>query len=149
MRHVSEAIGQGGRLGSIESLSGSYQHEVRIPGVKRTGVTPEELLAGAWAACFGMVFIELARAAGLDATDVRHKASVVLEADRGEYTITEATLEVLVPDIEPPTVARLIDDAHRRCPVSKLLTGGVASVDVRAAAGPLSATPEPTNEEMR
>lgn len=131
MRHVSRAVGKGGRMGTIESASGSYQHDVTLPGMDRAGVTPEELIAGAWVACFGATFIEIAEARHIDATAVEYEASIVLEADSDEYTITEALLEVLAADIERPTLERLIATSHKHCPVSKLLAGGATSVQVR------------------
>ncbi len=139
MRHVSEAVGRGGRLGTIEALSGSYEHDVRIPGMKAKGVTPEELLAGAWVACFGMTFIEAARRRDIDATDVEYKAAVVLEASNGEYTITEARLDVDAPDIDPGVRDALIEHTHLHCPVSKLLRAGVAALHVASGSAAVEA----------
>jgi osmotically inducible protein OsmC len=133
MRHVSKATGRGGRVGTIESVSGSYQHDVTLPGMKRPGVIPEELIAGAWVACFGATFIEIAEAREIDATAVEYEASIVLESDKDEYTITEASLEVIGADIGRSKLERLIATSHAHCPVSKLLTGGAASVQVRVS----------------
>jgi organic hydroperoxide reductase OsmC/OhrA len=125
-------VGSGGRLGTIESVSGSYRHDVTLPGMKRAGVIPEELIAGAWVACFGATFIEIAEARKIDATEVEYEASVVLESEQAEYTITEAWLEVMADGIERSALERLIETTHAHCPVSKLLTAGAASVEVRA-----------------
>jgi organic hydroperoxide reductase OsmC/OhrA len=108
---------------------------VRLPGVKRTGVTPEELIAGAWVACFGATFIEEAGAREIQAAEVQYKASVVLEAAGGDYTITEANLQIDAPTIEPAALGDLIEQTHAKCPVSKLLTGGVANVAISPGAG--------------
>jgi organic hydroperoxide reductase OsmC/OhrA len=132
MRHVSKAVGTGGRMGTIASESGSYRHDVTLPGEKRNGVIPEELIAGAWVACFGATFIEIAEARRIDATEVAYEASVVLESSGTEYTITEAWLEVMAGDIERSKLERLIETTHQHCPVSKLLTAGARSVEVRA-----------------
>ena len=135
MKHVSEAVGRGGRLGTIKSLSGSYEHEVRIPGMKAAGVTPEELIAGAWVACFGMTFIDAARAYDIEATGVHYHGSVVLDARNGDYTITDATMEVDAPDIDEAVLGELIETTHARCPVSKLLAGGVPAIAARRSNG--------------
>ncbi|MBS1888536.1 MAG: OsmC family protein [Actinobacteria bacterium] len=134
MKHVSEAVGSGGRLGRVRSTSGSYDHEVRIPGVKADGVTPEEMIAGAWVACFGMTFIDAARAADTDATEVEYSAQVTIEAANGIYTITEATLTIDAPELDPGLVDELAVRTHQVCPVSKVLTEGVAKVEIVNAA---------------
>ena len=133
MGTVSRAFGRGGRTGTIESESGSYRHDVTLPGPGRLGVTPEELIAGAWIACFGATFIEIAEARKIDASDVEYEATICLEEEKGEYTITEASLEVITDMIEQARLDRLIDIAHKHCPVSKLLAGGSAAVRVRGA----------------
>lgn len=125
MRHVSEAIGTGGRLGTVEAVPPSYKHALRIPGLKGDGVTPEEMIAGAWVACFGMTFIDRARQRDVDASEARYRARVTLESEQDNYTITEASLEVSAPDIEPEALDELIRESHSRCPVSKLLSGAV------------------------
>lgn len=130
MKQVSEAIGHGGRLGKIQSVSGSYDHDVRIPGMKTNGVTPEEFLAGAWVACFGMTFMEAARSRDIDATDTQYKASVSLESSDDGYTITEASLKVDALGIDEAVQNELIEYTHTHCPVSKLLTAGIATLNV-------------------
>lgn len=134
MKHVSEAVGSGGRLGRVRSTSGSYDHEVRIPGMKTDGVTPEEMIAGAWVACFGMTFIDAARGAEVDATEVEYSAQVTLEAANGTYTITKATLTIDAPALDPDLVDELAERTHQVCPVSKVLTEGVAKVEIYNAA---------------
>lgn len=134
MKHVSEAVGSGGRLGRVRSTSGSYDHEVRIPGMKAEGVTPEEMIAGAWVACFGMTFIDAARSAEVDATAVEYHGKVTLEAAKGTYTITEATLTIDAPELDPDLVDELAERTHQVCPVSKVLTEGVAKVEIYNAA---------------
>jgi len=101
--------------------------------MKREGVIPEELIAGAWVACFGATFIEIAEARKHEVSTVSYEASVVLEAEKDVYTITEATLDVFAPDIERGALIQLIESSHKHCPVSKLLVSGAAkSVEVRA-----------------
>lgn len=134
MKHVSEAVGSGGRLGRVKSTSGSYDHEVRIPGMKADGVTPEEMIAGAWVACFGMTFIDAARSAEVDATEVEYSAQVTLEAANGTYTITKATLTIDAPALDSDLVDELAERTHQVCPVSKVLTEGVAKVEIYNAA---------------
>lgn len=122
---VGEAVGRGGRLGHVRSGSGSYDHEVRLPGVKSEGVTPEEFLAGAWVACFGMTFIGRARSRGIDATEYEFSASVSLESSDGNYTIVEAAMTVEGGPIESDTLAALIAESDLNCPVSKVFQTGI------------------------
>ncbi|MEZ5075930.1 MAG: OsmC family protein [Solirubrobacterales bacterium] len=118
----------------MKSLSGSYDHDVRIPGMKAEGVTPEEMIAGAWVACFGMTFIDAARKAGVDASEVEYRARVVLESSDGTYTITEAALTIDAPDLVASLVDDLAERTHQVCPVSKVLSEGVAQIDIVNAA---------------
>ena len=132
---VGEAVGRGGRLGQVRSVSGSYDHEVRIPGQKSEGVTPEEFLAGAWAACFGMTLIGRARGKGLDASAAEFSASVALESANGTYTIVEATMAVECDSIEPEALAALIAESDVHCPVSKVFQTGIPKRVVESKAG--------------
>jgi len=70
------AIGVGGRDGRVMADSGAFELPVHLPGIKGEGTTPEELIAAAWASCYGSSFHFIASQLGLDARDARFHASV-------------------------------------------------------------------------
>ena len=132
---VSRAKARGGREGEVWSSNESYRHTTKIAGTERDGVTPEELIAGAWAACYGTTFSSLARARRVEVAEPVIEAAVTLSSSAGTYTITQGELRVLVEvPVPPDTLEKLIEEAHSRCPVSKVLTHGAEEVTVRRAA---------------
>ncbi len=131
---VSRAMARGGREGEVWSSNGSYRHSTKIAGTERDGVTPEELIAGAWAACYGTTFSSLAKARRVDVAEPVIEAAVTLSSSAGTYTITQADLRVVIDvPVPPETLEKLIEEAHGRCPVSKVLTHGAEEVTVRRA----------------
>lgn len=130
--HRSTAFGRGGRDGEIWSSSGSFHLPTSILGSRRKGATPEELIAGAWSACFGTTLEAIARARGIDASDATIKAEICLRADLAQqsYSITQAVLTVSVEEGRAEALDAVLDLAHRACPVSKLLDAGVAGVAI-------------------
>ena len=139
--HVSTAFGRGGRDGEIWSNSGSFHLATAMPGSRRKGATPEELIAGAWSACFGTTLEGIARARGIDASDATIKAEISLRADlaRQSYAITRAVLTVSVEEGRAEALDAVLDVAHRACPVSKLFAAGVegtAVVQIERAPSP-------------
>ena len=132
---VSRAKARGGREGEVWSTNGTYRHDTTIAGTAREGVTPEELIAGAWAACYGTTFASLAKARRVEVETPTIETAVTLSSAAGTYTITRAELRVVVNVPVPPTrLDQLIEEAHGRCPVSKVLTHGAEEVTVRRAA---------------
>jgi lipoyl-dependent peroxiredoxin len=142
------AIGTGGRDGAVSSESGSFNHATVPPGSRRPGVTPEELVAAAWAACFGTTLLHTARDHGIDTSDAVCRARVTFHADhrRGEYSISEADLSVYVAGVEPSALEPALAEAHEKCPVSKLLTSGVPDLAVRPARTPLQHPPSAVSQ---
>jgi organic hydroperoxide reductase OsmC/OhrA len=132
---VSRAGARGGRTGEVWSLNSSYRHQTTIAGTDREGVTPEELIAGAWAACYGTTFASLAKARRVEVGTPLIEAAVTLSSSAGTYTITEADLRVVVDvPVPPDKLDELIEEAHGRCPVSKVLSSGAEEVTVRRGA---------------
>jgi osmotically inducible protein OsmC len=129
---TSEATGIGGRTGTIQSATGSYKHQVTMEGSQNPGVTPEELIAGAWAACYGTTLTAIAASKSIDASKATITARITLDANHetGEYTIVRAELDVNVEE-SASSIDEIIAEAHGACPVSKLISNGVEQVDVR------------------
>jgi organic hydroperoxide reductase OsmC/OhrA len=103
------------------------------------------MIAGAWTACFGTTLLHVARGHGVDTSEAVCRATVTLDADheKGEYTISEAKLSVYAPGAEPDALEAALKETHTKCPVSKVLTSGVADLEVEPSASPLEAPPEP------
>jgi len=133
---TSNAVGTGGRGGRVWSESKSYEHAVGIPGVASNGVTPEELLAGAWAACFGGAFLLIAGNHGIDASAARFHTAVTLDSDlqNMRFDITRVQLEVELAGVDDATVDMVLAEAHDICPVSKLFVNGAGEVTLGRAA---------------
>lgn len=132
---VSRASARGGRTGEVWSANDSYRHDTTMAGSKRQGVTPEELIAGAWAACYGTTFASLAKARKVEVDTPVIETAVTLSSSGGTYTISRAELWVVLEvPVPPETLDQLIEEAHSRCPVSKVLTHGAAEITVRRAA---------------
>jgi organic hydroperoxide reductase OsmC/OhrA len=107
-----------------------------MPGAPAQGVTPEELLAGAWASCFGGAFLFVAGKHGVDAGSARFRAMVTLDSnmEKPEFSISRAELEVELPGVDDAVADEVIEEAHAMCPVSKLFVDGAGDVVVRRAA---------------
>ncbi|OWU84708.1 hypothetical protein ATO6_10200 [Oceanicola sp. 22II-s10i] len=129
MEYPSTARATGGRKGRVWTETGSIDSKVIPPGVTTPGVTPEELLAGAWAACYGGAYAYEANLAGVP-TDPEFHVEVVLSVNDGVYEITKATLTVMATSGDPATLKDVADKAHIRCPVSKVFANGMATVSV-------------------
>jgi lipoyl-dependent peroxiredoxin len=119
-----------GTAGKITAASGlfrdaPYNAKGRFEGGE-PGTTPEELIAGAHAACFSMAFnVGLSRN-GINAKSIETKAVVeILPAQGGGFAITESVLTCTVeaPRADAGKVREIAEGAKANCPVSKALTG--------------------------
>ncbi len=93
-----------------------------------TGLTsPEELLAGAWAACFAMASSNELAKAGFPVAS--NDVSVAVTADKTDtgFTIISAvlTLRASVPNVDETTFRTAVEAAKSGCPVSRALKGNV------------------------
>lgn len=134
VEYVSKAKATGGRKGRVWTESGSIDNKVVPPGVSVPGVTPEELLAAAWGACYGGAYAFEANLAGVPTTPEFH-VEVVLNVDNGAYDISRAELTVISTEGDPAILAEVAAKAHARCPVSKAFVNGIASVAVEVDNG--------------
>lgn len=129
VEYAAHAKATGGRRGRVWTETGSIDSRVTPPGVETNGVTPEELLAAAWGACYGGAYAFEARAAGVT-TDPEFAVEVVLDVEDGYFEITRAVLTVLAPNENQAIVREVAEKAHARCPVSKVLAGGIGELRV-------------------
>lgn len=91
-----------------------------------TGTNPEELIAGAHAACFSMAFSAQLANAGHPPASLRTKATVTLEKLEPGWTVTAIHLDCVakVPGASPAQFDELGEKAKAGCPISRLLAPG-------------------------
>ncbi|MGO9636145.1 MAG: OsmC family protein [Steroidobacteraceae bacterium] len=89
----------------------------------RRGTNPEELLAGAHAACFTMAFSFACDASGFATTAIDTTASVRLTMKGNGFVIDHINLhlEASVPGIDEGTFQKIAAGAKQQCPLSKAL----------------------------
>jgi osmotically inducible protein OsmC len=102
-------------------FSGSYSFSSRFE--EGEGTNPEELIAGAHAACFSMALANIMAEHGHPADSVRTTAKVHLGPTDAGPGITRIDLETegRVPGIDQQHFAEHAEEAKAGCPVSRAL----------------------------
>lgn len=96
-----------------------------VPGSASHGVTPEHLLAAAYAASLGSAVEAIGRMRRLDVAQARVSATVALI--RGEEGFDLAvTLRLTAPALALDEAREVLEAAHRICPYGRALRGNVA-----------------------
>ena len=106
---------------------GDYSFKSRFE--EGEGTNPEELIAGAHAACFSMALSGILAEAGHTPESIRTRAAVHLGP--GVIQRIELTTEARVPGVEEDAFQRHAEEAKAGCPVSKALAG-VGEITVEA-----------------
>lgn len=116
---------------------GGTSGQVRIPGAHDTvlptggpaegadGYNPEQFLAMAWSTCLGETLRVVIAERGLEMSS-QVSVEVGLHRDpAGGYRFAPRALVTIegIEDMAPGQAQQLVDAAHARCPLSKLLTG--------------------------
>ena len=98
-----------------------------------SGLSPEDLIAAAHAACFSMAFSGALEKAGFTPEKIETAAEVTLEAIDGAQTISKVHLETKarVAHIDDATFQRTAQDAKNNCPVSRLYKGAAITVTAK------------------
>ena len=91
------------------------------------GTNPEELIAGAHAACYAMAFANTLNRQGHKPERIDVQAACVLEKQKEGFAITRMKLQVrgMVPGIDGDTFFQIAKEADKGCPVSNLLRPGL------------------------
>src|SRR5947199_1350604 len=115
--------GKGNFKAGSSSFSGPYTFATRFEGKK--GTNPEELIAAAHAACFGMALSAGLEKAGTPVARVETVAACTLDMVDGAPKITkmELTVRGRVPGLDQVGFQKAAEEAKRGCPVSKALAG--------------------------
>lgn len=91
----------------------------------RTGTSPEELLAAAYAACFTMAFSFACDKAGYATENVDTTARVRLVREGDGFVIDHIALTLIarIPGLDEAAFQALAEGAKANCPLSKALAG--------------------------
>lgn len=103
-----------------------YSYKTRFED--EPGTNPEELLAGAHAACYSMAFAGTLKRNGFEPKSIDTSATCTMEPKpEGGFKITRMRLHVRgeVPGIDEATFKRMSEEADKGCPVSNLLRCGL------------------------
>jgi lipoyl-dependent peroxiredoxin len=102
-----------------------YSFKTRFENEK--GTNPEELIAAAHAGCFTMALAFQLQGAGFTPTELITDAAVSLDPEGQGFRISQSalTLRAKVPDLDQATFDRLVGDAEKNCPVSKVLNAAI------------------------
>ena len=116
--------------GAVRDVPVSWPSRAERPDEK---TSPEELIAGAHAACYAMAFSNTLNQAGNPPERLTVNATVAFEVGDEGARIPWVALEVrgAVPGMDESQFKRLAEDAERACPVSNALRG---NLDIRVSA---------------
>ncbi|HET6510762.1 MAG TPA: OsmC family protein [Candidatus Kapabacteria bacterium] len=91
------------------------------------GTNPEELIAAAHAACFGMAFSFKLANAGMEPQELRTTATVTLDKAPGDWTLTAIHLDVKgkVSNGDATKFEAAAQDAKATCPISRVLNTNI------------------------
>ncbi len=117
-------------VGKLSTESGvlvetPYSFRTRFENEK--GTNPEELIAAAHAGCFSMTLAFVLEGAGCIPTELNVGAAVTIEPEGQGFRISQSalTLRAKVPGLDEVAFARMVGDAERNCPVSKVLNAAI------------------------
>jgi osmotically inducible protein OsmC len=117
--------------GWISVESGAFKGEPYGFGTRfedEPGTNPEELIAAAHAACYGMAFSAALSERGFEPARIETHATCSLSPQNGGgFAITRMHLRVRgqVPNIDENTFRQVAEQADHECPVSNLLRKGL------------------------
>ena len=117
----------GGKVSTESGALAETPYSFRTRFEDEKGTNPEELIAAAHAGCFSMTLAFVLQAAGYMPTELDVEAAVTIEPEGQGFRISRSalTLQAQVPDLDEPTFARMVGDAEKGCPVSKVLNAAV------------------------
>lgn len=95
---------------------------------------PEELVGAAHAGCYSMFLSALISGEGFTPTSINTTATVTLEKDDIGPNITKIELvtNVVCEDLSQDKFNELATTAKEKCPISRLYSGGTATIELAA-----------------
>lgn len=123
--------------GTIDIPRANLQAPYNAPSRFEEGqqLSPEDLVAGAHAACFSMALSADLEKAGFTPESVQTKATVHLEFVEGAPTITRIDLDTTarVPGLEDGQFQEKAEGAKKNCPISRLYKGAEIKLTAKLA----------------
>ncbi len=125
MKRSARSIWKGNGIegtGHMSSDSGVLENDkfsAKIRFEDEPGTNPEELIAAAHAGCFAMKLSFNLQAAGYEAEEL--EATCSIEVKNFNVQSSHIDLKAKVSGIEEAEFEKLVRDAEKNCPVSKLL----------------------------
>lgn len=114
-------ISEGGRSGVVEAPDGGFRASFRE--ADDTGLTPEHLFAGAYAACYYSALAGVVERAHTHVPGLTVVANVLLEeSDHGGANLA-VELRASMPGVDRSDGEHWMHLAHTSCPYSKALRG--------------------------
>ena len=122
---IAEAISQGGRTGSVETSEEGFNLKFKSPSPTNSqGLTPEHLLAAAWAACFNGAVKHIAKESGHADEGITVTGLVQLHPSGPQPFSVE--LRVSIPDLDEHKAEHVLAKANAICAYSKATRGNVS-----------------------
>lgn len=124
-----------GGSGSFKVPRGNYEAPYSFASrfEEGTGMSPEDLIAAAHAACFSMAFAGALEKAGFTPDQIETRAEATLEPVAGAQTISKIHLDTTgrVANIDQATFQNTAEEAKQNCPVSRLYKGATITVSAK------------------
>jgi lipoyl-dependent peroxiredoxin len=126
------SLKEGNGTMSITNYSGPFTFASRFEEGK--GTNPEELVGAAQSGCYSMFLSALIGGEGLTPDIVETEASVTLGEVDGGPAITNIKLSTVVKceGLSQEKFDELSVAAKEKCPISRLYTGGTATIELEA-----------------
>lgn len=122
---LAESLSQGGRAGSVSTIQEGFNLHFKVPSETNSqGLTPEHLLAAAWAACFNGAVSYVAKTSGYAEGGITVTGRVQLHPDGPQPFSVE--LVVAIPDLEEQKARQFLAKAHAMCAYSKATKNNVS-----------------------
>jgi osmotically inducible protein OsmC len=117
----------GGNLSTQSGVLVETPYSFRTRFENEKGTNPEELIAAAHAGCFSMTLAFVMEGAGCTPTELNVEAAVTINPEGQGFRISHSalTLRAKVPGLDEVAFARMVGDAERNCPVSKVLNAAI------------------------
>ena len=117
----------GGKLSTESAVLVETPYSFRTRFENEKGTNPEELIAAAHAGCFSMTLAFVMEGAGCTPTELNVAAAVTIEPEGQGFRISHSalTLRAKVPGLDEVAFARMVSDAEKNCPVSKVLNAAI------------------------
>jgi osmotically inducible protein OsmC len=121
-----------GRVSTDSGVLAETPYSFRTRFENEKGTNPEELIAAAHAECFSMTLAFVLQGAACAPTTLDVEAAVTIEPEGQGFRISRSalTVQAQVPNLDQATFARMVGDAEKGCPVSRVLNAAI-TVDAK------------------